>query len=93
MLAQCSHTMMCSHVFNPNTHEHALVLTVWVNVFSTELDQLVEKLDKFALDDAKSKKNFVPDRIQRVISSEPSSTPPPPDAPNWALKPEWKRGT
>ena len=60
--------------------------------FSTELDQLVEKLDTFALEAAKSKKkNFVPDRIERVISSVPSAVPPPPDAPNWALKPEWKK--
>ena len=59
--------------------------------FSTELDQLVEKLDTFALEAAKSKKKFVPDRIERVISPVPSAVPPPPDAPNWALKPEWKK--
>ena len=51
------------------------------------------KLDTFALESAKSKPNFVPDVIERIVSSEPSKVPPPPDAPKWALRPDWKKGT
>ena len=76
------HVHACTH--SKDSHSRMM------HFYSTELNQLVEKLDAFALEAAKSKKNFVPDRIERVISAEPSGVPPPPDAPNWALKPEWK---
>ena len=45
--------------------------------------KLVEKLDVFALEAAKSKKEF------HCRQNRKSSQPPPPDAPNWSLKPEW----
>ena len=69
-------------------HMHTLAESDDTFLLYTELDQLVEKLDTFALEAAKSKKNFIPDRVEHVIVTQPSTVPPPPDAPNWALKPE-----
>ena len=72
-------------LLNAHAHTHSQTMRKKFIPLSIELDQLVEKLDTFALEAAKSKTNFVPDRIERVISPVPSAVPPPPDAPNWAL--------
>ena len=69
-------------------HTHLQNLMIHLFLLYTELDQLVERLDTFALEAAKSKKNFVPDRVEHVIVAQPSTVLPPPDTSNWALKPE-----
>ena len=63
-------------------HTHLQNLMIHLFLLYTELDQLVEKLDTFALEAAKSKKDFVPNRVEHVIAAQPSTVPPPPDAPN-----------
>ena len=37
-------------------------------------------------------KNFIPDRMERIISPIPSTQPPPTDSPVWAVKPQWRNG-
>ena len=53
-----THARACMHTHSKDSHSQMM------HFYSTELNQLVEKLDAFALEAAKSKKNFVPDRIE-----------------------------
>ena len=57
-----------------------------------ELNDIIKKLDAAADAAAKSVSTFTPDRKQRVESSDPSALSPPADAPDWALKPEYRKG-
>lgn len=57
-----------------------------------ELNDIIKKLDAAADTAAKSVSTFTPDRKRRVESSDPSVLYPPADAPDWALKPEYRKG-
>ena len=65
---------------------------MYVHPFHAELNDLIKKLDAAADTAAKSVPTFTPDRKQRVESAVPSILPPPADAPDWALKPEFRKG-
>ena len=53
---------------------------------------LIVKLDRAADTAAKSVPTFTPDRKRRVVSATVSKLSPPADAPDWALKPEYRKG-
>ena len=57
-----------------------------------ERNDIIKKLDAAADAAAKSVSTFTRDRKQRVESSDPSALSPPADAPDWALKPEYRKG-
>ena len=60
--------------------------------FCLELNELIVKLDALASDAAKTQNNFIPERKERIVATIPSSQPPPSNAPEWALKPQWRNG-
>lgn len=53
---------------------------------------MIEKLDILASEAAKKQKNFIPERKARVLCDVESSQHPPPDAPDWALLPQFRKG-
>ena len=61
-------------------------------VLILELNDIIKKLDAAADTAAKSLSTFTPDRKQRVETSDSSVLPPPADAPDWALKLEYRKG-
>ena len=61
-------------------------------VLIIELNDIIKKLDAAADAAAKSASTFTPDRKQRVESTDSSVLTPPVDAPDWALKPEYRKG-
>ena len=60
--------------------------------FFSELNDLILKLDAAADTAAKKASTFTPERMERIISGSPSKLSPPPGAPDWALKPEFRKG-
>ena len=68
------------------------VLTVSFSIFFSELNDLILKLDAAADTAAKKASTFTPERMERIVSGSPSKLSPPPGAPDWALKPEFRKG-
>ena len=60
--------------------------------FFSELTDLILKLDAAADTAVKKASTFTPERMERIVSGSPSKLSPPPGAPDWALKPEFRKG-